>query len=270
MKSFFHSIFSTFFALVFLLSASGCGVPVLPSTSTSTPALATTIPASFTWERLDPGLDRVEVPFSTTTGARLVIYRLSPKQFTAAMAHELPPKHLSVWGNVVTGTTLLVNGVYFHEDYLPSGFLKVSGTRIGTREFDQDKSGVVQFDPFRILDTKALPIKLGAEKTMAQSYPLLLKNGMLGVTEDSGKVARRTFIGTDRDGLMYVGVVPYAPLSLFQLAQFLRKLPIQWTNILNLDGGPSTGLWMQHGTRNELFDSYVPVPNILFFRPRTK
>lgn len=271
MKRSFRSLLGIFGSLVLLFGTSGCGMPTLPMASTSTtPVVTTTTPATFTWERVSTGLDRAEAVFSTTTGALMVIYRVSPKQFTAEITHSLPPKHLSVWGSVATGTTLLVNGVYFHEDYLPSGFLQVSGTRIGNRQFDQDKSGVLQFDPFRILDTKAQPISLEVNKNIAQSYPFLVKNGMLGVTEDSGRVARRTFVGVDRDGLMYVGVVPYVPLSLFHLAQFLKQLPIRWTHVLNLDGGPSTGLWMQQGSRNELFDSYVPVPNILLFRPRAK
>ena len=269
MKRFFSFVTISLGCLTLLFAASGCGVPTLPIVSTSTtPLVATTTPASFTWEHIDTGLDRAEAVFSTTTGALMVIYRVSPKQFHAGMAHDLPPKHLSVWGSQVTGTSLMVNGVYFHEDYLPSGFLRVSGTRIGTRQFDQDKSGLLEFDPFRIVDTKSRPVKLDEDKAMAQSYPFLIKNGKLGVTEDSGKVARRTFVGMDREGSMYVGVVPYAPLSLFQLARFLQQLPIHWTHVLNLDGGPSTGLWMQQGTHKELFDSYVPVPNILFFRPR--
>ena len=197
----------------------------------------------------------------------MIFYRLSPKQYEAEFIHALPPKHLSVWGAEATGTTLLINGVYFHEDYLPSGFLQIQGNRIGTRQFDQSKSGVIALHPLRLIDTKTRSLKLETVPDVAQSYPFLLKNGILAVAEESGKVARRTFLGLDRDGTVYVGVAPYAPLTLYQLGQFLRQLPVSWAHVLNLDGGPSTGLWMKQGDRTELLDSYLPVPNVLRFRP---
>lgn len=257
-------------AIFLLLGGGGCvSLSSLRTSSTSTGStqiVSSSTQRGFVWEHLGGGLDRVETTFSTTTGSVLILYRLSPKRFQATVRHALPPKHVSVWGAEATGTVLLVNGVYFHEDYLPSGFLEIKGERIGSRQFDQDKSGVIQFDPFRLIDTKTQPLKLGASPTMAQSYPFLVKNGTLAITEESGKVARRTFLGIDRDGFMYVGVAPYAPISLFQLGRFLTTLPIMWTSVLNLDGGPSTGLWMHQGTREELFDSYVPVPNVMVFR----
>lgn len=254
-----------------LLLGAGCiSVPALPSvSSTQTQPIAVATSTTLTWEKISVGFERAETTFSSTTGSIIVLYRFSPKQFEAQLMHELPPKHISVWGAEATGTELLVNGVYFHEDYLPSGFFQTSGTRIGTRQFDQDKSGLLIFNPFQIIDTKIHPTKLGGAPMMAQSYPFLLKNGMLAVQNESGKVARRTFVGIDRQGMIYVGVAPYAPLSLLQLGQFLSQLPLSWNMVLNLDGGPSTGLWMHHGARSELFDSYVPVPNILSIRPRS-
>ncbi len=248
-----------------LLLGAGClPVPVLPVAPTLSPPTASS--TALMWEEVGVGMDRAEAVFSSTTGATIIFYRLSPKDVKAEFLHSLPPKHLSVWGAEATNTALLVNGVYFHEDYLPSGFLRIQGTKIGTRQFDQDKSGVILSHPLRLIDTKKQPIKLDGVADAAQSYPFLLKNGMLAVAEESGKVARRTFLGLDREGFIYVGVAPYVPLSLYQLGQFLRDAPISWTHVLNLDGGPSTGLWAKHGGKTELFDSYVPVPNILRFR----
>lgn len=245
----------------------GAGCPSMPDIS---PPVEVPVPISVSttlnWKTQGPGFDRAETVFSSTTGATLVLYRLSPEQHDAELLHTLPPKHLSVWGaEATTGTTLLVNGVYFHEDYLPSGFVRRQGERIGTRLFDQDKSGAIVFHPLRLVDTKTVPLKLDVQKDVAQSYPFLMRNGVSAVAEESGKMARRTFLGTDREGMTYVGVVPYAPITLYQLGRFLEDLPISWAHVLNLDGGPSTGLWMRSGRESELLDSYVPVPNILRF-----
>ncbi|MBP7133875.1 phosphodiester glycosidase family protein [Patescibacteria group bacterium] len=221
---------------------------------------------TFTWQVLAPGMDRLETTYASTTGAGLILYRLSSARFSTYFDHHLPPEHVSVWGaEHTTGTALVINGAYFHEDYLPSGFMRVSGTRIGTRSFDLEKSGVILLHPLRMIDTAERKLDLTAYPNALQSYPFLINKGVVAIQQDSGKIARRTFLGLDDQGHIYVGVAPYAPLSLYQLAQALAVLPISWSTVLNLDGGPSTGLFARYGQAEDLYDSYVPVPNTILF-----
>ncbi len=228
---------------------------------------------TLTWQTLAPGMDRLETSFASTTGAGLIVYRLNPNRFSTYFDHRIPPEHVSVWGaERTTGTALVINGAYFHEDYLPSGFMRVSGTRIGTRVFDLEKSGAILLHPLRMIDTAKRKLDLMAYPDALQTYPFLINNGVVGIQQDSGKIARRSFLGLDEQGHIYVGVAPYAPLSLYQLAQALISLPVSWSTVLNLDGGPSTGLFARYGQAEDLYDSYVPVPNTILFTssPQTK
>lgn len=231
------------------------------TTSSTTP---TSSPRA-SWQEIEPGLERLEAAISSSTGATVLLYRMAPDRYQARVDHVLPPQNVSVWNARTSSTSIVVNGVYFHEDYLPSGALRIGGTRIGARQFDLDKSGTILFDPLRLVDTKEYAIALDQYSDAVQSYPFLLKRGSVAVKEESGKVARRTFLGLDRAGRMYVGIVPYASVSLRELALALTALPVEWTNVLNLDGGPSTGLSVHARETEELFDSYVPVPNVIRF-----
>jgi hypothetical protein len=96
-----------------------------------------------------------------------------------------------------------------------------------------------------------------------QSYPFFLRQGKEAIEKDSGLIARRTFFGIDEGGLVYVGVVPDAPITLFQLMHLLKSLPVRWQAVINLDGGPSTGLASQTREKREVIESYTGVPNVL-------
>ena len=156
--------------------------------------------------------------------------------------------------------------MYFHPDRWPSGWLKASGTIVGQRAFDVAKSALLELSPRPVIEVDpARNVALQREaKDAAQSYPLLVAHGHALVTEDSGKVARRTFVATDRAGAyFYIGIVPYAEISLHELSQALAKLPVNWDNVLNLDGGPSSGLAYRDPDHAQTIDSYVTIPNVL-------
>lgn len=229
-----------------------------------------TVVSSQTWQRRGDGLERFDKTFATPVpSTRLIIYRLDPTRYKFRFAHAGAPRLLKEWRRNESAT-LVVNGVYFHEDYTPSGSLIVNGESVGTRSFDADKSGLLVFDQgVELVDTKNNSRATSTLQNAAQTYPFLIKNGKEAVQQESNLSARRTFIGRDTQGNIYLGIVPESAITLYQLSRLLQTIGITWDSVLNLDGGPSTGLSVKFDQGEETFESFTGVPNVIVVEPKT-
>lgn len=218
------------------------------------------------WEFVAEDMHRLVHQYGDDAFTQLVLYRFEPHTFGITFDHG-DPKLLSEWNREHLNSTLITNGTYFHEDFLPSGRLRINGENIGTRQFDLGRTGILQFgDTVRLRDFSQEGFNHEALDNWAQSYPFLIKGGIPAIKEDSFKVAPRTFVGTDTQKRFYLGVVPTSSISLFELGTLLTKLPVEWDRVLNLDGGPSTGLI----SAIDHFDTLTPVPNILIVYRNTR
>lgn len=218
---------------------------------------AITVPRDIAYEKF---------PFSIgdRTGT-MHVYAFVPGDFQPRVAYDATPKHISTWGG--GEQRLVLNGGFFHEDYTPSGYLVVDGQRIGNRMFDQELSGLVsiQYGNLTIRDLAEQPLLEGEKFGHAlQSFPFLIKHGKPAVQEDSGLLARRSAIGADRTGNILLIMVP-EQISLYEFAQELERIDIDFDMVLNLDGGPSSGLYIEEEDYRHVIDSFVPVPSVLVF-----
>lgn len=223
------------------------------------------------WSVRGDGIERANVQFSTSTGSDVILYRFDRQKYTFEFEHSTSAHSVAEWLAQAPEAVFALNGVYFQESYLPSGWLKTDGRIVSKRSYDFDKSGLLLLQPnFElVVDSSRMKREQGDAREAAQSFPLLIAAGKSSVKEDSGKVARRTFVGTDRAGrYAYFGVVPYATISLYELSMFLEKLPIAWQAVLNLDGGPSSGLAFRDVEFPERIDSYVTIPNVILVKPK--
>ncbi len=239
------------------------GLPPASSTTSSASSSVTT------WSSRTVGIDRLQVAFSSSTASTIVVYRFALDAYTFGFEHATAAAAVSEWLARDSSAVFIANGLYFHEDYLPSGWFKTDGKIVGKRSFDRDKSALLELAPNVGIYLMPAEISkhMSSSREAAQSFPVLLSDGRAAVKEESGKVARRTFVGTDKHHkFLYVGVVPYAGISLFELSRALTKLPVQWDVVLNLDGGPSSGMAFRDVSQPELIDSYVTVPNVLVVR----
>lgn len=224
------------------------------------------------WSSQAVGIDRLDINFSTSTASRVVIYRIALKNHRFSFEHATATASVAEWLGRLSDAELVINGVYFQENYLPSGWLKVHDQLIGQRQFDVDRSALLTLQPeVAIVTGNQVPHAKNTATDAAQSYPMLVEDGAPLVKDESGKVARRTFVGVDRTHeYLYLGVVPYTSISLYELSHFLAKLPIHWKTVLNLDGGPSSGLAFRNASVSETIDSYVTVPNVLVVRTKAQ
>lgn len=227
--------------------------------------------AASRWSVATDSIDTLELTFGSSTQARIVIYKVDPTAFTWQWKHDPQPHTIAEWAFLFPNATLIANGVYFHKDFLPSGFFEANGTRIGDRSFDQNRSGMIVFDPTPRITSSPTNEEAFLDKKIdvAQTYPFLIQNGTLAFKEETGKLGRRTFFGVDREGASYIGIVPDEEISLYNLARTLIASPVAWKDVLNLDGGPSTGLILRSSTSTKIVNSYTLVPNVLMLTRKT-
>lgn len=211
-------------------------------------------------EILAPGFERLTLRHGTGTNDILVLYRFETGRFHFGFRSATSPRMVSAWNASATNTVAVMNGAYFNEDFSPSGALVADGVRIGRAAFDTDKSAVLWLDSPTIQDTSMGARIPESGRHWAQSYPLLIRDGEPAVKEDSGKAARRAFAGLDEDGYFYLGIVPNN-ITLFALSNVLAGMNINWTSVLNMDGGPSSGL--VSNLDPDSIDSWTEVPNVI-------
>lgn len=214
------------------------------------------------WQVVDTQMERMI--FVSGDGIGVTLYRFPADEYILRFAHDQDAHRVADWAQEVEGSILVVNGVYFTETYDPAGSLILDGEEIVNTAYDLDKSGYIVLQPeFDIVNTKVESIKEDELIEAGQSYPFLIWDGKAAVEKDSGLTARRTFIGQDKSGFIYLGVVSSDEVSLYELARVLQEVDVSWQAVMNLDGGPSTGLAARTQKKTELINSPVSVPNVI-------
>ena len=223
----------------------------------------------FGWQLVAPHLVRETYLPPNARNVTITLYRLDHGYFTFRFQNALLPKSVSVWLNRNPNAVLVANGVYFNEDFSPSGLLIANDNRLGAKMFDLNRTALLELAPaFHIIDTKHEHVDLKNMLDAGQSYPLLIEGGKAVVEKSNTYVARRTFIGSDRDGNEYVGIVSPNPVTLHDLANYLAAMDVGWDRVLNLDGGPSSGIAVRSKNGGDTIDSIVAVPNVIVVEER--
>lgn len=265
-----HALFGLAMALTMI--GAGCGAP--QGLGRENTAVSAAPPA---WQAIGGPIERLEFSPNSTPHAKIILYRVNPQKVRMRFGVSKEPKFVRQWAEAFPDALIIANGVYFNEDFSPTGMLVASSTRVGKGQFDRERSGFLILSPkFRIADTKKETVDVHTLVEAGQSYPFLIKGGAAALAKDSGLRARRTFIGEDAEGRAYLGIVSNAEITLFALMQTLRDADIPWRHVLNLDGGPSSGLAARHGGQSsgnfssgnlEIFNSHTPVPNVMVVEP---
>lgn len=103
-----------------------------------------------------------------------------------------------------------------------------------------------------------------------QSFPMLVYPGSaVAEIADNGQRARRTAVAVDRAGRLLIIVCPTSAFSLQALAAWLASSDLEIDRALNLDGGSSSGLFVDAGDVRWQIDSFVALPSVLLVEPRT-
>lgn len=195
------------------------------------------------------------------------LYRLDPSAIEFLLVND-PENAVSVseWRDKYKDAILIVNGSYFAENFEPTGMLIDEGV-VGDAAYSYEKSALLELAPTpQIHDTQDGAPNLSLIEEGLQSYPVLIRDGELALGQDSGKVAQRTFMGTDVQGNLYIGVIPYNFVTLHEMMLSLNALDVEWKHVLNLDGAGSTGLSAEAENHHNMINSVTPVPHVIVVR----
>ena len=174
---------------------------------------------------------------------------------------------VSVWAQQ-TGAWLVVNAGYFTEDALVTGLTISDGAVYGTAY--GDFAGMLSILPEGAVSLRWMreqPYVPGEPLAQAvQSFPLLVKpGGVMGFPADAddGRAARRLVVAQDVHGQLLFVIAPRGLFSLHELAVWLAESDLEVDVALNLDGGPSAGVWLSEGASPVQVDSYAGVPAVI-------
>jgi len=199
---------------------------------------------------------------------RLTVVRIDPVNVRFRVRYDAQqPRSLVQWGTDLQ-PLLVVNGGYFTPENQPLGLLISDGQASGTTY--GDFAGMLAVDAAGTVSVRWLrdhPYDPAEPLQQAlQSFPILVKpGGEVGFPADAddGQVARRTVVAQDRSGRILFIVASRGFTTLHDLAVFLTESDLDIHIALNLDGGGSTGLWLNGGDTRLVVDSFTPVPAVI-------
>ena len=229
--------------------------PVETAADVATPTLQVAATASpqpdSGWQQLSPGLEQRLIRLFTEDGRQreqITIFRLEPALFQFEIGYRPgEPQLLADW-QAETGALLLANGGFFTEAYIATGLTTIEGQPSGTTYGDFAGTFVVTAAGPEVRWLGAQPYDPNEPLLYGlQSFPMLVKpGGVVGYTDEDNDRARRTVIGEDRDGRLLILVAPWGSFTLAELSRWLVQSDLDLDVALNLDGGTSTGLYLQN------------------------
>jgi exopolysaccharide biosynthesis protein len=216
-------------------------------------------------------LSTKQIPYENRFGkGEILTIKLNSKAKFSIANQPKNPQRVSAWA-LECENCLVMNAAYFDRDFEALGGIFVEGKSMGKKFFDENLSAMAIFDQkaaIRDLSMKAFLRDESGEISedfsfAVQSYPLLLRNGVAAISKDSGLLARRSAVATDKNGDFYLIFANQSHLSLYELAQILAQSELNFMWALNFDGGPSSGLIANFDGQILGFDSYEVVPSVL-------
>jgi hypothetical protein len=170
-----------------------------------------------------------------------------------------------------SGAIAAINANYFDENGRPLGFLKVAADEVSSRVSKSSLFtgifAVKNLLPFIAHRDRFLSEQ--ADEGLQAGPLLLLKGTPLNVTRGAGRQSRRSLIGLDKDRRLIVAVADsfLGGLSWVELQEIFasESLQIGATDLLNLDGGGSTQLYVKAVQLEEHVPGTTEVPVAIGF-----
>jgi len=254
--------------LITSFSVTGCvlmdnSTPFQESKKSTNPPLE-----SWGWKEIAPGLTYSDVHINLSTNPELpenkdlILVKIDPKLYTFEVYQNYEQESAKTIQEIheQTNSLLSFNGGFFTEEFTPTGLLISNGHELRQISYADLLDGVLTIDKngntnfFSHQDLQSNP------QITPQKYHFAIQNGpvlinqysQIEITRDTGKKASRTAIGIDKDGNIVLIILKQSLLntdntiSLYKFAHLLQEIsPIKdlgLHSVLNLDGGPSTGL----------------------------
>jgi len=210
------------------------------------------------WQSTENGLEYYEM---SAKNKDFIVIKLDPKILQLNIQENpAPPDNLSIFQIHKKQDSLLTfNGIFFTEKYNPTGLIISEKKTIHPLSSANLLNGILtinknheaeifSYDDFKKQTTK----EKDTIEFAIQNGPLLIYQNEIQTKTDTRKKASRTAIGIDTQGKIIVIILKQSlinfdnTLSLYEFAHLLVENTtlnaLNLKSLLNLDGGPSTGL----------------------------
>ncbi len=258
--------FSLVLCLLLLLLAS-CdlfpGDATGPTASQATPASTFNV-----WAQAAPGIQIRTEKWKSASGDEdiVTIARLDLSHVHISVGYQPDnPLTMSEWMQQ-THALALINGGYFLANNTSAALVVANGQSYGTSYglsggmLSVDKQGNVSLRSLGIQPYNAATEQL---QQATQSWPMLMINGKRTQLDTDASSRRRSVIATDKQGHLLLIVSPGQAFSLDELADQLATSDLDIQNALNLDGGASTGLYVDGTNQKVTVDAYTALPLVI-------
>jgi uncharacterized protein YigE (DUF2233 family) len=225
------------------------------------------------WRMIDGAMElrELEIPRPNYT-ARLTAVRFDPAAYRVSVKYDIANAGtIREWFDALD-PLVVVNGGYFDANYKPTALVIFDGIRRG-ESYDGFGGMVVinEGDQFELRSLRQQPYNPDEPLRQAmQSAPMLIQpGGQLSDLEADQDRSRRTVIARDSQGRILLIVSNEPAFTLTELAETLHQSDLQLDAALNLDGGRSTGLYVQTERERVTIDSFEKLPLVLVVERRS-
>lgn len=245
------------------------GTPII-TTGNITPDDAGT-PQLNVWSKVAPGVELRYEDWKSPAGDddTVTIVRFDVRHVRLSVGYQpAHPLFMSDWMRKEQATAI-INGGYFDQQNRATGLVISNGQVFGTSY--SGFGGMLSVDGQGRLRLRYLvqqPYDPGEQlKQATQSAPMLvLPGGKRAKFSANAASSRRSMVALDKQGRLLFIVSPGLVFTLDELADQLVKSDLSINVALNLDGGASTGLYVNAGSQHVAIDSPAQLPIVIIVR----
>jgi exopolysaccharide biosynthesis protein len=249
------------------------GCDLLPSISLTVIG-STPTPSTNVWHQAASGVEVRQELWKTTDGSgasdTVTIVRFDLRDVTLSVAYQ-PDQPLSMEDWMKKEQALaLMNGGFFDGTDQSTALVVSNGQAFGTSYqgfggmLDVNASGQVEI---RSLVNQPYDSSEGL-KQATQCEPMLMLNGQRTQFTADNKISPRSVVALDKQGRLLFIVSPSLSFTLDELATLLAQSDLDLANALNMDGGSSTGLYVNAGSQSVSIDSYTNLPIMIVVKKK--
>jgi uncharacterized protein YigE (DUF2233 family) len=267
--------------LLCLLLCSLVACDILPSTSSSTPGTSNTptpsqptdqgTPQLNTWYSGSPGVEvRYEDWKSPGNNEDTVtIVRFDLHHIKLSVAYQpSQPLSMSEWMQKEHATAI-INGGYFDNQNNATALTISNGQSFGTSY--NGFGGMLSVNNNGHIDLRSLrqhPYNPSNDQLQqaTQSSPMLVLNGKATQFNADAASSRRSVVAIDQQGRLLFIASPSAAFSLGELEDLLVNSDLSINRALNLDGGASTGLYLNTKNQQVTIDAFTNLPLVIIIK----
>ncbi|GLV59027.1 hypothetical protein KDH_58550 [Dictyobacter sp. S3.2.2.5] len=262
--------------LIALLVCSLLACDVVPSitvngTPVTAPSKAGGSDTLNTWTQTQPGVELRREHWKGASGNEdtVTITRFDTHKVHVSIGYQPDkPLQLKDWMQQ-TKAIAVMNGGYFDQRNQATALVISNGQASGSSY--QGCCGMLAVDAQNNVDIQSLnaqPYDPANQQLLqaTQSRPMLIENGKRTQFEETAASSPRTVVAMDNQGRLLFIVSPAQAFTIDELADLLVQSDLSLKTALNLDGGSSTGLYLNSGDQQVSLDSVTPLPIVIIVK----